>query len=444
MSFSIWPALKAPFNKVLGSGLYSGPAADIAVDNGFQEYAFNAAGTAVPVRIPSRTSDSATVLNNPNGVSITGPLSQGSKTVTFNLTANGSLGTQTFFIADNIYTITGITYSAKTQGTGTLTCNVTKDTGTLAPGAGVSLQSGTFDCVTIVNNTVTTGTLTSTTADLTTAVGDRLAILFTGTVSTLAGVTVTVTMTPNAASDTAVYFCNLNADIKTQTFHIANRDRVITGVKCIYKTAFAAAVTIDVTKDTGTTAAGAGTSILTAAMAGDGTVNTVITPTVSATAATLKLSGAAGDRLSVKFSATTTGVGVCVIVTFAPIAAEMPVTYQLALNAQQQVAQNFFTADRAYEIVDAACVFDVAAGGASTLAVTIDKGTTAPGAGLAVQTDNSSAGFNLNSTARTVQWMTPATRHLRFLSAGDRLGLAPVGLAQSTSLVAITVQLRPM
>jgi hypothetical protein len=215
-------------------------------------------------------------------------------------------------------------------------------------------------------------------------------------------------------------------------------------VKCIYKTAFAAAVTIDVTKDTGTTAAGAGTSILTAAMAGDSTVNTVITPTLATSAATLKLSGAAGDRLSVKFSATTTGVGVCVIVTFAPIAAEMAVTYQLALNAQQQVAQNFFTADRAYEIVDAACVFDVAAGGTSTLAVTIDKGTAIPGAGSAVQTDNSSAGFNLNSTARTVQWMTPATRHLRFLSAGDRLGLAPVGLAQSTSLVAITVQLRPM
>ncbi len=445
MPLSIWPALKAPFNKsIAGPGLYSGPAADIAVDNGFQEYAFNAAGTAIPTIMQTRTSDAATVIANPNGVSITGPLSQGSKTVTFNLTANGSLGTQTFFICDNIYTITGIRYSAKTQGTGTLTCNVTKDTGTQAPGAGVSLQSGTFDCVTIANNTVTTGTLTSTTADLTTAVGDRLAILFTGTVSTLAGVTVTVTMTPNAASDTAVYFCNVNADIKTQTFHIANRDRVITGVKCIYKTPFAAAVTIDVTKDTGTTAAGAGTSVLSATMAGDGTANTVITGSLSATAANLALSGAAGDRLAVKFSATTTGVGICLIVTFAPIATEIFATWQLALNAQEQVAQNFFIADRGYEIVDASCVFDVAAGGASKLGITIDKGTAAPGAGSVVQTDNSSAGFDLNATARTVQWMTPATRHLRFLKAGDRLGLTPTGAAQSTSLVAITCQLRPM
>ncbi len=446
MSFSIWPAVKAPFAKraLFGGGVYSGPAADIAADNGFQDYVFNTSGAAIPSVNWSRTSDSATVLGNPNGVVVSGPLAQGAKTVTFNLAANGSLGTQTFFICDNIYTITGISYSAKTQGTGTLTCNVTKDTGTQAPGAGVSLQSGTFNCVTIGNNTVTAGTLTSTTTDLTTAVGDRLSVLFTGTVSTLAGVTITVTMTPNAATDTAVYFCNVNADIKTQTFYIANRDRVVTGVKCIYKTPFAAGVTIDVTKDTGTTAAGGGTSILSTPMAGDGTANTVITGSLAASSSTLALSGAAGDRLAVKFSATTTGVGICLIVSFAPIAAEKSTTWQLALNAQEQVAQNFFIADRAYEIVDASCVFDVAAGGASKLAITIDKGTTVPGGGSVVQTDNTSAGFDLNATARTVQWMTPASRHLRFLSAGDRLGLSPTGAAQNTALVAITCQLRPM
>jgi hypothetical protein len=248
-------------------------------------------------------------------------------------------------------------------------------------------------------------------------------------------------MTPVSAVDTAVYFCNVNADIKTQSFYIANRGRTITGVKCIYKTPFAAGVTIDVTKDTGTTAAGGGTSILSAAMAGDGTANTLITPSLAASAATLTM--ASGDRLAVKFSATTTGVGICLIVTFAPIYGEISPTWQLALNAQEQISQTFFIADRAYEIVDASCVFDVAAGGASTLGVTIDKGTTAPGAGTVVQTDNTNAGFNLNATARTVQFMTPAVRSKRFLEAGDRLGLVPVGAAQNTSLVAITCQLIP-
>lgn len=444
MGYNAYAVARALYWKAVGNlTTYNGPAADVAVDNGAQRYAFNPSGVAIPAILYSRTSDGAMALNNPNGVNVNGPLSQGVKTVTFNLTANGSLGTQTFFIADNAYTITGINYSAKTQGTGTLTCNVTKDSGTNAPGAGVTLQTGAFDCVAIVNNTTTAGVLTATTTNLTMAVGDRLAVLFTGTVSTLAGVTITVTMTPNAATDTAVYFCNVNADIKTQSFYIANRDRVITGVKCIYKTPFAAAVTIGITKDTGATAAGAGTSILTAAMAGDGTANTLITPTLAASAATLKLSGAAGDRLTAKFSATTTGVGVCIIVTFAPVAAEAAVTWQLALNAQEQVAQCFFIADRNYEVTDASCVFDVAAGGASKLAITIDKGTTAPGGGSVVQTDNSNAGFDLNATAGTVQWMTPASRHLRFLAAGDRLGLSPTGAAQSTSLVAITCQLRP-
>lgn len=441
MSFDWISANKAPFWKRFYTTTYNGPNADIAFDNGFQAYAFDQNGAAQKSIIYARTQDGAMVLNNPTSVSIPGNLTVGQKTVTFNVCANGSLGTQAFFICDKSYTITSINYSAKTQATGTLTCNVTKDTGTQAPGAGVSLQSGTFNCVTIVNNTTTAGALTSTTADLTTAVGDRLSMLFTGTVSTLAGVTVTVTMTPNSVADTAVYFCNLNADIKTQSFYIANRDRVITGVKLVYATAFAAAVTVDVTKDTGTTAAGAGTSIITAAMAGDSTINTVITPTVAVSAATLRM--AAGDRLAVKFSATTTGVGVCLIVTFAPIMGEISPTWQLALNAQEQVAQCFFIADRVYEVVDASCVFDVAAGGASKLGVTIDKGTAAPGAGVAVQTDNASAGFDLNATARTVQFMTPAVRSKRFMYPGDRLGLVPTGAAQSTSLVAITVQLIP-
>lgn len=443
MPLNIWEALRAPFWKQGGfsTTTYSGPAANIAVDNGFQAYALDQNVTAQPSVQWSRPQDGMAVLNNPVGVSVINGLTVGQKTVTFNLQNNASLGTQTFFICDKIYTITSINYVHKTQATGTLTCNITKDTGTQAPGAGVSLQSGTFNCVTIANNTVTAGTLTSTTANLTTAVGDRLSILFTGSVATLAGVTVTITMTPNSLADTAVYFANVNADIKTQSFYIANRDRIITGVKCVYATPFAAATTIDVTKDTGTSAAGAGTSILSAAMAGDSTANTVITPTLAASAATLRM--AAGDRLAVKFSATTTGVGVCVIVTFAPIMAEISPTFQLALNAQQQISQTFFIADRIYEVVDASCVFDVTNGGAATLGVTIDKGTNAPGAGTVVQTDNTNAGFNLNATARTVQFMTPAVRSKRFMYPGDRLGLVPAGTAGNTSLVAITVQLIP-
>lgn len=364
------------------------------------------------------------------------------KTVSYNETLNASIGTTPFFIADQAYTVTAISYINKTAGTvAGATATVTKDTGTAAPGAGTALLSAPFTCLAVAN-TLATGTLTATTTALTLAAGDRLSVLFAGTLTTLAGVVITVTMTPtNAANETAQCFWRVNGDIATQSFFQANRDMVVTGVKAIYGTAFAAAVTIDLTKDTGTAAAGAGTSVLLAAMAGDGTINTVLSPALAASSATLAL--AAGDRLALKFSATTTGALVCVMVSFQAIYNRKEVSWQLAPNAQQQVAQCFFIADRAYEIVDASCIFDVAAGGAAKLGVTIDKGTTAPGAGNVVQTDNTSAGFDMNATARTTQFMTPASLHLRLLSAGDRLGLKVTGAAQSIADAAITCSLRP-
>lgn len=362
------------------------------------------------------------------------------RTITYNETLSASIGTTPFFIADMAYTVLSVNYVAKTAGSSTGTVTVTKDTGTSVPGAGTPLLTSTI-AVNTTANTVTAGTLVTSTTTLTLAAGDRLSVLFAGTLTTLAGVVITVQLLPSAAAAGAFCFWRVNGDIATQTFFQANRDMVVTGVKAVYGTAFAAAVTIDVTKDTGTTAAGAGTSILAAAMAGDGTINTVITPTLAAAASTLAL--AAGDRLALKFSATTTGALLCVSVSFQPLSERKEVTWQLAPNAQQQVAQCFFIADRNYEVIDASCIFDVTAGGAAKLAVTIDKGTTAPGAGNVIQTDNTSAGFDMNATARTTQFMTPASLHLRLMSPGDRLGLKVTGAAQSIADSEITVSLRP-
>lgn len=368
------------------------------------------------------------------------------KDVTFDLANNASIGTQTFFIADRAYQVMGITYAQKTQGTvAGAVCSVTHETGTQAPGTGSALQTGTFDCHGTVNNTVVTGTLAATPPSLTLAVGDRLSVLFAGTLTTLAGVTITVTLSPSGVSETAQYYININGDIATQTFFVANRDMTITMASAIFATAFATNATLQITKDTGTTAPGAGTSILAAAIPIDGTgvaINTVTSPALTATAATLSM--AAGDRLAVKYSATTTGTGVCVTIAFKPEFNRSEITWQLGPNLQQQVAQNFFIADRAYTVLDASCTFATAAGGAAKLGVTIDKGTTAPGGGNVIQTDNASAGFDVNATANTVQFMTPATLHLRLMSPGDRLGLVVTGAHQSLADVAITVSLAPL
>lgn len=362
------------------------------------------------------------------------------RTVTYNETLNASIGTTPFFIADMAYTVIGVNYVNKTAGTGTGTVTVTKDTGTAAPGAGTSLLTTTI-AVTAVANTVTPGTLISSPTTLTLAAGDRLSVLFAGTLTTLAGVVVTVQLIPAAAVEGVSCFWRVNGDIATTSFFQANRDMVVTGVKAVYGTAFASTTTFTITKDTGTTAAGGGTSITTASLAADGAINTVITPALTATAATLAL--AAGDRLAINFSATTTGALFCVSVTFQPLSGRKEVTWQLAPNAQQQVAQCFFIADRYYELVDGSCIFDVTAGGAAKLAITIDKGTTVPGGGTSVDTTNTSAGFDMNATARTTQYITPAPLHSRLLSPGDRLGLKVSGAAQSIADVEVTCSLRP-
>lgn len=410
------------------------------------------------VVFPASTNDSNTVpgvnlfsgpttLNNPTIAEINGQYigSGMTKAVTYSVQANGSLGTTAFFIADQAYTVQGISYAHKTQGTvAGAAVSVTHDTGTQAAGAGTSLQTAVFNSHTIVNNTVTAATLTATTSALTLAAGDRLSVLFAGTLTTLAGVVVTVYLSPSSLTETSQYYVSANGDLATQNFFSANRDMVVTGVSLMFGTAFATSTTLTVTHDLVTNAPGAGTAILAAVVPVDGSVaaiNTVVSPALTATTSALTLN--AGDRLSVKFSATTTGAGVIVVVSFQPIYNRQETSWQLAGNANQQVSQNFFIADRNYEVIDGSVSYGTAAGGAATLGITIDKGTTAPGGGNVVQTDGTNAGFNMNTTANTTQFETPASLHLRLLSKGDRLGLKVVGAAQSIADVVITVSLRP-
>lgn len=97
----------------------------------------------------------------------------------------------------------------------------------------------------------------------------------------------------------------------------------------------------------------------------------------------------------------------------------------------------FYTATRAVQVVSASQVHAVAAGGASTLQITKDTGTTAPGAGTDLLT---STGFNLNATANTVQvgTLTATTADL-VLAAGDRLSIDFANAIQSSAGINVTV-----
>ncbi|MBH8566719.1 hypothetical protein I8748_31985 [Nostoc sp. CENA67] len=106
---------------------------------------------------------------------------------------------QPFFVADGAYLVTGISYVHSTAGSDASAVNlqITKDTGTQAPGAGTDLLTNNtnagFDCKGTAN-TVQVGALVATEATRTLASGDRLSLDFAGTVTALAGVVVTVSL----------------------------------------------------------------------------------------------------------------------------------------------------------------------------------------------------------------------------------------------------------
>lgn len=106
---------------------------------------------------------------------------------------------QVFFIANRAYQVTDVRFAHAVAESiaGTLNVQVTKDTGTTAPGAGTDLLTNNtnagFDAKATAN-TVQTGTLTATAADLQLAVGNRLSLDFSTAATDLAGVHVTVTL----------------------------------------------------------------------------------------------------------------------------------------------------------------------------------------------------------------------------------------------------------
>lgn len=368
----------------------------------------------------------------------------------FSIVANATLGTQTFFIADRAMVITGISEIHSTLGTdaAAVILQISHETGTQAPGGGTLVQTGSFNLKGTIN-TIQNATLLSPKADgtpaagLILAAGDRLSAEFTGVLTAVAGVQVTVTATPGSKEVPAVYAMNANGSIATQAFFSANRDFVITGVQMIWSTAGsdAGTVTADVFKDTSTNAPGAGTSVLAAAQSVKGAINTTVNVALSATAATLAM--AAGDRLSVVMTGTLTALaGLVIVVYLAPVYNRVEVTY--AMKANGSIATTgMFSCDRDYEVLEVSEVHSTAGtdGGTVSGDIFIDKGTTAPGGGATAI----AAVFSLKATANTTTFTAPATAlHSRTAKKGDRITFKTTGTLTALAGIVVTVSLRPV
>lgn len=116
----------------------------------------------------------------------------------------------------------------------------------------------------------------------------------------------------------ASYFFTGTPAATDQAFFVAPYPCRVVAISEVHGVAAGGTSTLQVVKDTGTAAPGAGTDLLSAAFDLNGTANTVQEGALSATAADLVL--AAGDRLSVDFAhAIQSSAGVVVTVALAPI-----------------------------------------------------------------------------------------------------------------------------
>lgn len=127
-----------------------------------------------------------------------------------------------------------------------------------------------------------------------------------------------------SAMDQVTFHAQAAAAMVDQSFFVADRAYQVTAINFVHAVAETTAATllVQVTKDVSTNAPGAGTDLLTnntnTGFNCKSTANTVQNGTLTATAASLVL--AAGDRLSVDFSAAATElVGVTISVILKPV-----------------------------------------------------------------------------------------------------------------------------
>lgn len=121
--------------------------------------------------------------------------------LSFSLPLNGDAVDQNLFVADRAYRVEAVRESHATAGSdgGAVTLDVKKATGTTAIASGTTVLGSTFNLKgtanTVQTKTRANGGVVSTPVGFL-AEGDRLGIDITGTTTALAGVVVSVVLTP--------------------------------------------------------------------------------------------------------------------------------------------------------------------------------------------------------------------------------------------------------
>jgi hypothetical protein len=377
--------------------------------------------------------------------------------VPFYLAPSALQATQAFWISDNYYYISGASLSFATANGAALTAQIVIDRGVGAPGSGSngggSIMSNTFN----LNGTANTpqlatlatlyGRRTLAQAEQTVNAyksaivlcpGDRLSLVLSTAVTSLAGVVVSLQFAPSNVSNVYSFFQNANAQIATQPFDIVTRNGLtVTGISVYYATAgsTSGSLTLNVTADANGTAAGSGTALLASAISLKQTAGTVYNGTLSATAANLILG--ATNRLSIVITGTTTALAGLVVCVYTTPTLSQEASFQQTSNTNLGTATSFAGPfDRDYELVDTMVSWETA--GSGTVTLYADAPGTTPGGGTAVISAQAVTG-----AASTAVDATLAARSGRILPAGYRLSIGFGGTKGSLAGVCANAVLLP-
>lgn len=434
--------IRAPFSK--GAGLPKRARyANDGWDNDYTQRAANAAGSAVLDIVGTDGLDNRL---------LAGGLARGVLTpIRCQVNANAKLGTTIpFFVNNNDTTpleIARIDEIHSTAAGSTSTGYVVKDPVGVAPGGGATCQSGTFD----LNGTANT-TQTATLAggrgwpSLVLGPGEQLSLKVSA-VASLVGLYITVWVRPRQSVSIAQYSRAANGDIITGVMYLnVIPGTIVRGVAMRWGTAAtdAGTMTATITKDSAATAPGAGTAILAASQSVKTTANTTVYPALSATASALTM--IAGDRLSLKMSGTPTVMANFVVTIFFSAGPDQHIIIPLSSWDANVTDRTVFQADNNhYQVIDCWQTWSTVST-SNTQLLTKDTGTTAPGAGTGLQTDNTNAGFLTSGTINTpigsLLLTAVSTKPTLWLGPGDRLGLHNAGTAASVAGVFTVVLLR--
>lgn len=434
--------IRAPFTGLYGAmdrvnRIFSG------WDNNYEQWATNATASSSPIRLTGTDALNNALLNG-------GVMNGFATPIRFNVAANSKIATTRFFTNYNDSTpldIVQISCTFATANGATLTAYVSKDKAGAAVGSGATTMSGTFN-LNATANTLQTATLAATAgaSAVTILAGEALSLKLSTTVTSLAGLQVTVWVKPHTGAQIAQYYRAANGDIATGTMHLnLIPGTVVRGVSMSWGTAGTngGAVTADVTKDTSTTAPGAGTSILAAAQSVKGTANTTVYPTLATSTSTLTM--AVGDRLAVKMTGTLTALTDLVVTVFCSAGPTEHIVIPVSSWDGAATDRTVFIADKHYIVADAWQTWSTAST-SNTQLLTKDTGTTAPGAGTGLQTDNTNTGILTSATANTpvgsLLLSAVSTKPTLWLAPGDRLGLKNAGTTGSLAGVFTAVLLR--